>query len=107
MFDLVESPEEGGGLSNGATIMGELLGEQRLDAAELASVAALYPGVVAQRVGYLIDLMASEVGTEFDTDPLHNSLKGVRYLVLSPNDGDGVQDEHWHVIVNADIEHDL
>ncbi len=107
VFDLVESPEEGGGLSNVATVIGELLGDERLEAATLAPVAALYPGVVAQRVGFLIDLMAGEVGTEFDTDSLHNHLKDVRYRELSPNSGDGDHDDRWHVIVNADIEHDL
>lgn len=107
VFDLVESPEEGGGLSNVATIIGELLAEDHLDPVALASIAALYPGVVAQRVGYLTDLMTGETGTEFDTDPLHSRLGDVRYRELSPNDGDGVHDERWHVIVNADIEHDL
>jgi len=107
VFDLVESPNEGGGLSNVATVVGELLADELLEAARLASVAALYPGVVAQRVGYLIDLMAREVGAEADTDSLHNNLKDVRYRELSPNGGDGDHDERWHVIVNSDIEHDL
>ena len=107
VFDLVESPAEGSGLSNVATIIGELLDEERLHAAALGSVAALYPAVVAQRVGYLIDLLAGAVDAEFDTDPLHTALKGVRYRDLSPGDGDGVHDERWHVIVNAEIEHDL
>ena len=60
--------QEGGGLSNVATVIGAPHEEQRLGAAALASVAAIYPEVVAQRVGYLIDLMATEVGAEFDTE---------------------------------------
>lgn len=107
VFDLVESPNEGGGLSNVATIIGELLAEERVDAAVLASVAARYPAVVAQRVGYLIDLLAGEVDAEFDTDPLHKALTGVRYRDLSPGDGDSPHDDRWHVIVNADVVHDL
>ena len=76
VFDLVESPEEGGGLSNVATVIGALLEEQRLGAAALASVAAIYPEVVAQRVGYLIDLMATEVGAEFDTEKTQEPPEG-------------------------------
>lgn len=107
VFDLVESPNEGGGLSNVATVIGELVDDEHLEAATLASVAAPYPGVVAQRVGYLVDLMAGEVGAEFDTDPLHNQLRHVRFRELSPNGGDGDHDQRWYVIANADIEHDL
>lgn len=107
VFDLVESPQEGSSLSNVATIVGELLLDKRLDEAALPGTSALYPRVVAQRAGFLIDLMADEIGTEFDTEMLHESLTGARYRDLSPGDGHGKHDDRWHVIVNTKIEHDL
>ena len=113
VFDLVEAPEEGGGLSNVATVIGELLADDRLDAAALGSTARGYPMVIAQRVGYLIDLMASEVNAGFDSGPLRDPLAGIRYRELSPGDGERegdanrARDERWHVVVNTDIEHDL
>lgn len=107
VFDLVEAPQEGGGLSNVATVIGELLGDERLDPAALRSAADLYPGVVTQRVGHLVDLMAEEVGADFNSDPLHRSLTDIRYRKMSPGAGDGTRDHRWHLIANADIEHDL
>ena len=107
VFDLVDSPGEGGGLSNVATIVGELLADQRLDSTDLAEVAALYPDSITQRVGYLIDLMAPEVGVSFDTEALCSRLKGARYRQLAPGKGDGPRNERWHVVANTEIEHDL
>ena len=55
----------------------------------------------------MIDLMADEVGTTFDSEPLRRSLSGVRYRELSIGSGDGQRDERWHIISNVEIEHDL
>lgn len=107
VLDLVESPRDGAGLSNVATVVGSLLMDGSLDAAALASVAAEYPAAVAQRCGYIIDLMAGECGVEFDTAPLQALVAGCRYRHLSSGGGDGRHDSRWHVVVNAEIEHDL
>lgn len=107
VFDLVEAPDECGGLSNVATVLGELLGDGKLDPKVLQDAAQHYPGIVSQRVGHLIDLMADEVGTTFDSEPLRRSLSGVRYRELSIGSGDGQRDERWHIISNVEIEHDL
>ncbi len=107
VFDLVEAPHDGGGLSNVATVVGELLADGKLAPELLRSAGQLYPAAVCQRAGHLIDVMADEVGVEFDSDPLHDLLTGVRYRDLAPGRGDGAADERWHVVVNTDIEHDL
>jgi predicted transcriptional regulator of viral defense system len=107
VLDLAESPDDGGGLSNVATIIGELLQDSLIDVAALAEVSPLYPTAVIQRAGFLIDLMAAEVGAEADTDALQLTVKGSRYRALSPGDVPGEHDERWHVIVNIEIEHDL
>ncbi len=107
VLDLVESPQDGAGLSNVATIVGALLMDKSLDCSELASVAAMYPVAVAQRSGYIIDFMAGECGVEFDTAPLQALAADCRYRHLSSGGGGGRHDRRWRVVVDAEIEHDL
>ena len=90
-----------------ATIVGELLTDERLDTSALAQVRKLYPSAIAQRVGYLVDFMAEEAGVRFDTDELNEALGDVRYRELSPSAGDGERNRRWHIINNTEIEHDL
>ena len=101
MFDVVGSPQHAGGLSNVATIIGDLLNDDKLTPGSLADVARLYPSPAAQRVGYLIDLMACETGLSIDTDPLQQHVANSRYHELSPGYGDGGRVRRWHVIINA------
>ena len=107
VLDLVESPRQGGGLYNVANVVGELLENGRLGTNALSLAAAAYPTVVAQRTGYLLDFMSRAVETTFDTEPLRQTIDDARYRELSPGAGDGDRDDRWHVIVNAEIEHDL
>ncbi|MCP3938819.1 MAG: hypothetical protein GY708_26015 [Actinomycetia bacterium] len=107
VFDLIESPRESGGLSNVATIIGDLLYDNRLDPQALADLASLYPTAVAQRAGYLVDLMSKETDMDMDTEALQRAVQGCRYRELSPSHGGGKHDERWHVMVNTAIEHDL
>lgn len=107
VFDLVESPQDGAGLSNVATVVGGLLMDGSLDPEALASVAAMYPAAVAQRSGYIVDFMAGECGVEFDTARLQDLVAGCRYRHLLSGGRDGRRDPRWHVVINAEIEHDL
>ncbi|MDE0268159.1 MAG: hypothetical protein OXI96_03865 [Acidimicrobiaceae bacterium] len=107
VFDLVEAPQDGAGLSNVATVVGEILINGHLDTAALATVAEMYPAAVAQRVGYIVDFMADEVGVGFDTGPLQDLTVGSRYRNLLHSGGVGHHNPRWHVIVNTEIEHDL
>ena len=106
-LDLVEAPGEGAGLSNVATIIGEFLLDEVLDADELASVAGAYPTAVAQRAGYLIDRMAAEVGASFDTSPLHGRIGEARQLPLTSGEGASNADPRWRVVAPVPLEHDL
>ena len=106
VFDLVESPEQSAGLSNSATIIGGLLNDDMLNPAEMVSVGAKYPKAVVQKAGYLIDLMAREMGVEFDTQMLYELVKESRYRSLWPGDSPGLHDPRWHIVANAEIEHD-
>ncbi len=107
VFDLVDSPQDGAGLSNVATVAGYLLMDGRLDPVALASIGAHYPVLTAQRCGYLIDFMVAETGVQFDTEPLRSVVAGCRYRLLAAGGGDGHRNTRWHMVVNSEIEHDL
>ena len=107
VLDLVEAPEEGAGLSNVATVIGELLAQGQLDPDALADAGALFPKAVVQRTGYLVDFMASEANAAFDTDPLHTLAQDARYRVLAPSGGPGRRDPRWSITANIEVEHDL
>ena len=107
VLDLVEEPQEGAGLSNVATVIGGLLIEGKLNPVDMAAAGVLYPKAVVQRVGYLVDFMANEVNTKFDTEPLRELTHGSRYRALSPGAGEGNPDSRWHIAANTEIEHDL
>lgn len=107
-FDLVASPEHGGGLSNVATVISELLEEQHLDVDELARVSADYPLSVRQRTGWLLEHVAELLDLDIDLSALATSVAGAERAPLLPSAGRaGPADGRWHVIVNTDVEPDL
>ena len=64
----------------------------------MASAGALFPKkAVVQRAGYLIDFMAQETNTGFDTGPLHKLVKNTRYRALSPSGGPGHRNPRWRI----------
>ena len=107
VFDLVESPQDGAGISNVATVVGSLLMDGSIDPVTLAAVGATYPAAVVQRSGHLLDFMAGETGIRFDTARLHALVAGSRYRHLSSGRDSGCRDPRWHVVVNTEIEHEL
>lgn len=104
VLDLVESPDDGGGLSNVATVLGELLLDQRFEPADLVATVGTYSSTVLQRAGYLIDRLAAELDICVDTESLREKVAAARYRPLDPAQGDGPRDPRWHLIMNADIE---
>lgn len=107
VLDLVEAPAFGGGLSNVATVIGELLDEGKLDTTAMASDARVYPMSVAQRVGYLLDFMADATGVEVDTQPLLRLVANAAVTELDPHEpATGTRDDRWRLVANAPIEPD-
>ncbi|MEZ5294798.1 MAG: hypothetical protein R2697_00560 [Ilumatobacteraceae bacterium] len=52
--------------------------------------------------------MAGEVGASIQLDRLGQLVADTTYTVLDPQrPRDGEHDRRWHVIINADVEHDL
>lgn len=108
-LDLVSMPRRAGGLSNVATVVGEMLQEDALDPMRLASLAADYPTAVAQRTGWLIEFVGNEVNVELDLKPLLNvaQARSTPTPLASHGPHRGPVDDRWNVMVNAAIESDL
>jgi predicted transcriptional regulator of viral defense system len=110
VLDLVEAPRLGAGLSNVATVIGDLISDDLLDIDKLASDAQGYPMSVVQRAGYLIDFMASELELTTDSKTLHEHLTRSKptTVALRPDQpASGIRDDRWRVDINTDVEHDL
>ena len=64
------APRHGGGLSNAATVAGELLSDGRVRPDALVDAAGTYPVAVLQRVGWILDRVALLVGVAIRTDEI-------------------------------------
>ncbi len=107
-LDLVELPRHSGGLSNVATVLGEMVEENALTADALAKIAATYPAAVAQRTGWLLDFVAQRVGVNLDLEALRHAITPATPTPLeSYGPRRGPVDETWNVIVNTLVEPDL
>ncbi len=108
VLDLVGFPRAGAGLSNIATVIGDLLIEGKLNTAELTDAARRYPIAVVQRAGYLIDLMTTETDTVLDLAELRQLIATADFTRLSPDrPATDERDDRWRVLLNTAIEHDL
>lgn len=108
VYDLVESPQQGAGLGNVATVIGDLLDGEMLDERALVDLAPGYPMRVVQRAGYLIEYMAREIGRPVEFDRLAETIRENLVIPLDPRQGaDGERDQRWRIVVNTEIEHDL
>jgi len=108
-LDLVLMPRRGGGLSNVATILGEMVRDAALDPGKLAELATRYPIAVAQRTGWLLEFVANEVGQSVNLVQLLKVANSRTTPALLETSGPrrGPLDERWNVIVNGSIEPDL
>lgn len=114
VLDLAARPRQSGGLSNVATVLGELVEESKLDPSKLSAAAALYPLAVVRRVGWLIDRVNDYADTSELAVPLYDlvqagSLEGRRAVDLLAAGGlrRGRTNSRWGLVENADVEPDL
>ena len=109
VLDLIGEPRHGGGLSNIATIIGELLEDDRLNIDEVARVAELYPTSVVQRTGWMIERTAAEIGKDIDLERLAviANRRAERTLLSTAGPRRGNTDRRWRVVVNTDVDSDL
>ena len=108
VLDLVEAPNLGGGLSNVATVIAQLLESNQLDTAALTEEAANYSTAVAQRGSHVIDQMGNATDIPIDLQPLREQVVGAQVVDLYPGaERTGERDRRWNVAVNIEIEPDL
>lgn len=108
VLDLVGDPR-GRGLSNIATVVGDLLEDDKLDIAKLVLAAAHYPLSVVQRAGWMIEHAAVEISKDVDLDRLAEltNRRSERTLLSSSGPRRGNTDRRWGVVVNTEVESDL
>lgn len=107
-LDLIASPGHGGGLSNVATVIGEMLENDTVDVSTLAEVSEDYPVAVRQRTGWMLDHVAGVLDRAIDLSSLEAVVAGAERTPLLPSAGrSGPADPRWNVIVNTDVEPDL
>jgi predicted transcriptional regulator of viral defense system len=109
VLDLVGDPRHGGGLSNIATVIGDLLEDDKLDVEQLVAIAEQYPSSVLQRTGWMIERAAAEIGKDIDLERLAEvaNRRTERTLLSSSGPRRGNTDRRWRVVVNTEVESDL
>ena len=112
-LDLAGRPKDSGGLSNVATVVGELVLEGRLAPQALAEAARIFPRSAVRRLGWLLDLVADEADTVQLASTLHQVLAepgppGRPVDLLDPTGPRrGNAGNRWHVVENTEVEPDL
>lgn len=107
-LDLASRPIEGGGLSNVATVVAELVEETSLSAEEVIACAAAFPKASLRRLGWLLDLVGASVDRGLLAAHVAESpLERAHVLLDSRGERRGPGDNRWGVVVNADVEPDL
>lgn len=111
VLDLAGSPRLGGGVSNIATVVGDLLLSGALELASLLAVAPAFPKAAIQRAGLLVQFMAEQTNQEASTVAVLDDLSqmtGTDWVMLVPGlPPTGARDHRWRVVLNAEVEHDL
>jgi predicted transcriptional regulator of viral defense system len=108
VLDLVDAPQFGGGLSNVATVITDLLAAATIDPTALAAQAAHYPTAVVQRVGHLVEQLSETAEASIGLESLHALVDGAQVVDLYPRVARiGDRDDRWNVVVNIEIEPDL
>jgi predicted transcriptional regulator of viral defense system len=107
-LDLCSRPQAGGGLSNVATVVGELAEEGRLALDAVVDLAGQYPAASLRRLGWLLDF----VNSGLDTDPLREvveaSARGQSKDLLQPGgQRRGPHSQRWGIVENVAVEPDL
>jgi predicted transcriptional regulator of viral defense system len=109
VLDMASAPEHSGGLSNIATVIASLIEDSKLDVGALAQAATGYPAAVAQRTGWLIDFVCTELDASVNLEALLavTARRSTPALLASGGGRDGHHNDRWNVIVNTDVEPDL
>ncbi|MDO8732948.1 MAG: type IV toxin-antitoxin system AbiEi family antitoxin [Actinomycetota bacterium] len=114
VLDLVDRPRDSGALFNVATVIGEFVQEELLDAETLVALASSYPLATARRLGWLLDRDAEFVETTTLSAPLQEfvnsrTTEGKRSVDMLDASGPrrGKANKKWGIIENVEVEPDL
>lgn len=104
-LELVGYPDHGGGLSNVATVLVELV--ESMDARALEAEARRVPMAWAQRLGYLLSLVDAEEFAAALEPVLGDGSPFFVALAPGASMAGAVRDPRWRVVANVEIEPDL
>ena len=103
-LDLIGYVRHCAGLDNVATVLAELV--EKIDARQLAEVAALSPVAWAQRLGYILELL----GENDKANLLADSLHGLHFMPTPLVPGTSIKgakkNSRWQVFINSEVEPD-
>ena len=106
-IDLVDVPRRGGGINNVASVLKELAVEVKLDGNLLAEISEKFPIGTSRRLGYLLELLKTEV----NLSPLMTFVEAspaIRNSMLTPSGKrKGKVDHKWKLIINTEVDPDL
>ncbi len=103
-LELVGYPNHAGGLSNVATVVGELA--ESLDAGKLLEVARLSPVSWSQRLGYFLDLAGHEDLANAIEPFVREQARSYAPLRRAAAIASAKRSAKWKLIVNAEVEPD-
>lgn len=103
-LELVGYPNHAGGLSNVATIVGELA--ESLDAGKLLEVARQSPISWSQRLGYILELVGREELAKALDPFVQEQAKSFAPLRRAAAIASAKRSAKWKLIVNAEVEPD-
>jgi len=104
-LELTGYPDHGGGLSNVATVLVELV--ESMDAQALEAEARRVPVAWVQRLGYLLSLVEAEDHAASLEPVLGDRSPFFVALAPSVSTAGAVRDPRWKVAVNVEVEPDL
>lgn len=103
-LDLVSRPRNSAGFDNVATILIELVEDEKLNPVQIAKVAEHFPVATVHRLGWLLDTFTEG----FDTEPLAALVGSGSITALDSQAGRrGTIDPRWRLIINRQIEPDV
>lgn len=105
-LDLVDVPLMGGGLNNVTTLLAELSKSKLIDDEKLANIASTYSTTTISRLGYILQLLDSNLNLERLKLLLHSRNKNHPSILSPSNRRAGKVSEEWNLLINATLEPD-
>lgn len=109
-LDLATRPKDAGGLSNVATVVGELVEDRKLEVDDVQAASVHFPAASVRRLGWLLDRIDSGISTDrlaawIDGRATEGGRAGA---LLDPGGARrGITNSRWGIIENVVVEPDL